>query len=413
MVLVNENFLNLQNSYLFSEIARKTREFIQLHPEALVIKLGIGDTTRPLPQSVIQAFHHGVDELADQKTFHGYGPEQGYAFLRDLIVENEYKARGIDIDPDEIFISDGSKCDTGNILDIFGKNIVAISDPSYPVYVDTNVMAGNAGMAADQGQYSDIVYLPCNQSNNFCPTIPDFHVDLIYLCSPNNPTGTVLNKSEMKSWVNYALREKAIILFDAAYERFITEDDIPHSIFEIPGARNVAIEFRSFSKTAGFTGTRCAFTVVPKSVKGYDLKQNTVPIHSLWNRRHCTKFNGVSYPVQKAAAAIYTDTGKKEVENIIKYYQKNAEIIRMGLKHAGLEFYGGINSPYIWVKSPQGQSSWELFDLFLEKLNIVGTPGSGFGPNGEGFFRLTAFGSTENTQEAMKRIQNYDFSLRK
>ncbi len=413
MVLVNENFLNLQNSYLFSEIARKTREFIALHPEVTVIKLGIGDATRPLPLSVIQAFHHGVDELADQKTFHGYGPEQGYAFLRDLIVENEYRARGIDIDPDEIFISDGSKCDTGNILDIFGKNIVAISDPSYPVYVDTNVMAGNAGIATDNGQYADIVYLPCNQSNNFCPAIPNFHVDLIYLCSPNNPTGAILNKVEMKNWVDYALREKAIILFDAAYERFIVEDDIPHSIFEIPGALKVAIEFRSFSKTAGFTGTRCAFTVVPKSLNAYDSKQNVIPIHPLWNRRHCTKFNGVSYLVQKAAAAIYTDIGKNEVENIIKYYQKNAEIIRKGLKQAGLEFFGGINSPYIWVKAPQGQSSWELFDLFLEKLNIVGTPGSGFGPNGEGFFRLTAFGSIENTQEAMKRIQNYNFGLEK
>ncbi len=411
MVLVNENFLTLQNNYLFSEIARKTREFIALHPDAPVIKLGIGDTTRPLSSSIIGAFHDAVDEMADPKTFHGYGPEQGYAFLRELIVEHDFKARGVDIDPDEIFISDGSKCDTGNILDIFGKNIIAISDPSYPVYVDTNVMAGNAGKATDHGQYADIVYLSCNESNQFSPEIPDFHVDLVYLCSPNNPTGTAMSRSEMQHWVDYALREKAIILFDAAYERFITEENIPHSIYEIPKAKQVAIEFRSFSKTAGFTGTRCAFTVVPKTLNGYDSKQNRIPIHPLWNRRHCTKFNGVSYPVQKAAAAIYSDTGKQEVQNIIKYYQKNAEVIRTGLQQVGLKFHGGVNSPYIWVKSPQGQSSWALFDLFLEKLNIVGTPGSGFGPNGEGYFRLTAFGSVENTQEAMDRIQNYDFGL--
>lgn len=410
MVLINDNYLKLQNNYLFSDIARKTRDFAATNPDASLIKLGIGDTTLPLPPTVIDAFHRAVDELANAKTYRGYGPEQGYAFLRDLIVEHEYHSRGVTIHPDEIFISDGSKCDTGNILDIFGSNTIAISDPSYPVYVDTNVMAGNAGVPTEHGLYSNIVYLPCNESNNFKPEIPRFHVDLIYLCSPNNPTGTALNYEEMKTWVDYALREKAIILFDAAYERFITEDQIPHSIYEIPDAQRVAIEFRSFSKTAGFTGTRCAFTVVPKELQGFDSNQNVCSIHALWNRRHCTKFNGVSYPVQKAITAIYTKKGSQEIQETIQYYQNNAKIIRKGLTTAGLEFHGGINSPYIWVKSPHGKSSWELFDLFLHQLHIIGTPGSGFGPNGEGYFRLTAFGSSVNTQRAIDRIQNYDFN---
>ncbi|UYP45330.1 LL-diaminopimelate aminotransferase [Candidatus Lokiarchaeum ossiferum] len=410
MVLVNENYLKLQKNYLFSDIARKTRDFIAANPKAPIIKLGIGDTTLPLPPTVIKAFHDAVDEMADATTFRGYGPEQGYAFLRELIVEHEYRTRGVSIQIDEIFISDGSKCDTGNILDIFGRNTIAISDPSYPVYVDTNVMAGNAGDPTNHGQYSNIVYLPCNESNLFKPEIPAFHVDLIYLCSPNNPTGTALNYGEMKSWVDYALRENAIILFDAAYERFITEDQIPHSIYEIPEAQKVAIEFRSFSKTAGFTGTRCAFTVVPKDLLGFDSNQKNFSIHALWNRRHCTKFNGVSYPVQKAIAAIYSQKGSEEILRNIQYYQHNAQIIRDGLNKAGLEFYGGINSPYIWVKSPQDKSSWELFDLFLHQMHIIGTPGSGFGPNGEGYFRLTAFGSQKDTQCAIERIQNYDFN---
>ncbi|WP_457558766.1 LL-diaminopimelate aminotransferase [Candidatus Harpocratesius sp.] len=410
MAKINENFLNLQNNYLFSEIAQRTQKYIESNPNAKIIKLGIGDTTLPLPPSIIQAFHQGVDEMARKETYHGYGPEQGYLFLRNLIAEKEYRLKGVQINPDEIFISDGSKCDTGNILDIFGKNIVAICDPSYPVYIDTNVMAGNAGNHLEQAQYSNIVYLPCNESNNFIPEIPDFHVDLIYLCSPNNPTGAVMRKKDLEKWIEYAIQEKAVIFFDAAYERFISEDDIPHSIFEIDNAKNVAIEFRSFSKTAGFTGVRCAYTVIPKNLQGYDSKQNAIPIHALWSRRQSTKFNGVSYPTQKAAAAVYSEKGSIEIKKLINYYKKNAEIIRLGLKQAGFRIFGGINSPYIWLKSLHGESSWELFDFFLEKLNIIGTPGSGFGPNGKGYFRLSAFGSRENTQEAINRIKKYFIS---
>ena len=409
MVRVNENYLKLQSRYLFSEIGKKTREFIAQNPEAPVIKLGIGDTTMPLSKSVIKAFHDAIDEMANSDTYKGYGPEQGHLFLRELISENDYKSRSIDISPDEIFVSDGSKCDTGNILDIFGKNTIAVSDPSYPVYVDTNVMVGNTGNVLENGQYEGLVYLPCTEESGFLPALPESHVDIIYLCSPNNPTGTAMKKEDLEKWVKYALENKSIILFDAAYERFISESDVPRSIYEIDGAKECAIEFRSFSKTAGFTGTRCAYTIIPKDLKGTDENGKEVNIHPLWNRRHGTKFNGVSYPVQKAAAAIYSPEGKKETDALVATYMENAKIIRDGLKEAGLNFFGGINSPYIWCKAPGGMSSWDFFDLLLSKLNIVGTPGSGFGPSGQGYFRLTSFGSKKNTIEAINRIKNYKF----
>lgn len=408
MARVNANYLKLQSRYLFSEIAKRTREYLENHPKAPVIKLGIGDTTQPLPASIIKAFHEGVDELAKRETYKGYGPEQGYDFLREAIVKNDFNTRGCKVESDEIFISDGSKCDTGNILDIFGANKIAISDPSYPVYVDTNVMAGNTGSVLKNGQYEGLVYLTGTPENGFFPLPPkNLQLDLIYLVSPNNPTGTAMGKNLLKQWVDYARDHKSIIFFDAAYERYITEPDIPHSIYEIPGAREVAIEFRSFSKTAGFTGVRCAFTVIPKELHGFDDGGQPVSINNLWNRRHTTKFNGVSYPVQKAATAVYSPEGKKEVDQIIVNYLKNAQIIREGFKKVNFISFGGINSPYIWVKTPNNLSSWGFFDVLLQKLNIVGTPGSGFGPSGEGFFRLTAFNNMEKTREAMDRIINY------
>ena len=406
MVLINENYTKLPGSYLFSEIARKVNEFKAANPTADVIRLGIGDVTKPLPKASIEAMHKAVDEMASAETFRGYGPEQGYDFLVNKIVENDYKAHGLDIQTDEVFVSDGSKSDTGNIGDILGTdNIVAITDPVYPVYIDTNVMAGRAGDLGTDGKWNKIVYLPCTAENNFVPALPKTKVDIIYLCYPNNPSGTTLTKSELKVWVDYALANKALILFDSAYEAYITEDDVPHSIYEIEGAKKVAIEFRSFSKTAGFTGTRCAYTVVPIDLMAYTSKGDEVSLNKLWNRRHTTKFNGVPYVIQRAAEACYSPEGKKQVKDTIEYYLNNAKIIREGLTEQGLKVYGGINSPYIWVKTPNGMSSWEFFDYLLNELNIVGTPGVGFGPSGEGYLRLTAFGTLENTKEAVKRLK--------
>lgn len=406
MVLINENYTKLPGSYLFSEIARKVNEFKIANPTADVIRLGIGDVTKPLPQASIDAMHKAVDEMASAETFRGYGPEQGYDFLVNKIVENDYKAHGLDIQTDEVFVSDGSKSDTGNIGDILGTdNIVAITDPVYPVYIDTNVMAGRAGDLGADGRWNKIVYLPCTAENNFVPQLPTTKVDIIYLCYPNNPSGTTLTKSELKVWVDYALENKALILFDSAYEAYITEDDVPHSIYEIEGAKKVAIEFRSFSKTAGFTGTRCAYTVVPKDLMAYTSKGEKVSLNKLWNRRHTTKFNGVPYIIQRAAEACYSPEGKKQVKDTIEYYLNNAKIIREGLTEQGLKVYGGINSPYIWVKTPNDMSSWEFFDYLLNELNVVGTPGVGFGPSGEGYLRLTAFGTLENTKEAVLRLK--------
>lgn len=406
MVLINENYTKLPGSYLFSEIARKVNEFKAANPTADVIRLGIGDVTKPLPKASIEAMHKAVDEMASADTFRGYGPEQGYDFLVNKIVENDYKAYGLDIQTDEVFVSDGSKSDTGNIGDILGTdNIVAITDPVYPVYIDTNVMAGRAGDLGTDGKWNKIVYLPCTAENNFVPELPKTKVDIIYLCYPNNPSGTTLTKSELKVWVDYALANKALILFDSAYEAYITEDDVPHSIYEIEGAKKVAIEFRSFSKTAGFTGTRCAYTIVPKDLMAYTSEGDEVSLNKLWNRRHTTKFNGVPYVIQRAAEACYSPEGKKQVKDTIEYYLNNARIIREGLTEQGLKVYGGINSPYIWVKTPNGMSSWEFFDYLLNELNIVGTPGVGFGPSGEGYLRLTAFGTLENTKEAVLRLK--------
>ncbi|WP_029904046.1 LL-diaminopimelate aminotransferase [Prevotella sp. 10(H)] len=407
MILINENYTKLPGSYLFSDIARKVNEFKTAHPDANIIRLGIGDVTKPLPQASIEAMHKAVDEMADAATFRGYGPEQGYDFLVNAIVQNDYKDYRLDISTDEVFVSDGSKSDTGNIGDILGlDNIVAITDPVYPVYVDTNVMVGRAGNLQDNGKWSKIVYLPCTAENDFVPSLPTDKVDIIYLCYPNNPTGTTLTKDQLKVWVDYAVENKALILFDSAYEAFITESDVPHSIYEIEGAKEVAIEFRSFSKTAGFTGTRCAYTVVPKTLMGYTKAGEKVSLNKLWNRRHTTKFNGVPYIIQRAAEACYSTEGKKQVKATIDYYLNNAKIIREGLAAQGLQVYGGVNSPYIWVKTPDRMTSWGFFDYLLNELNIVGTPGVGFGPSGEGYLRLTAFGTLDNTKEAVSRLKN-------
>lgn len=403
MIKINEDYLNLQDSYLFSTIAKKVADFQERNPDRKIIKLGIGDVTLPLIPKVVEAIHEGAEEMANKATFKGYGPEQGYDFLREKIVEWDYQKRGITIEKDEIFVSDGAKCDTANIQELFSKdNVIAITDPVYPVYLDTNVMAGRSGaFQQETGKFEKVVYMPVTAENNFEPELPKEEVDMIYLCLPNNPTGTVLTKEQLKKWVDYAKEHKAIILFDAAYEAFISEENIPHSIYEIEGAKEVAIEFKSFSKTAGFTGVRCAYTVIPKQ-----LKVGEVSIHKLWNRRQCTKFNGASFITQKAAEAVYTEEGQKQIKENIAYYRKNAEMIREGLKEAGYTVYGGINAPYIWLKVPETMTSWEFFDQLLEEKNIVGTPGSGFGPSGEGYFRLTAFGSRENTIEAMDRIRN-------
>ncbi len=407
MSYINENFMQLQESYLFSTIAKKVEKYTKENPNKTVIKLGIGDVTRPIVPECIKAMHKAVDEMGTQEGFRGYGPEQGYDFLRKAILENDYKSKGIDLEIDEIFVSDGAKCDTGNIVDIFSEdNRVAITDPVYPVYIDTNVMSGRSGrFNQEKGIYENIVYLPVSAENDFKPELPKEKVDMIYLCFPNNPTGTVLTKEELSKWVQYAKENKSIILYDSAYEAFITQENIPHSIYEIEGAKDVAIEFRSFSKTAGFTGIRCAYVVIPKTLKGYTKDGEEVSYNKLWNRRTCTKFNGTSYIVQRTAEAIYTKQGKKEIEENIKYYMENARIIREGLEEIGIKYYGGINAPYVWLKVPNNMSSWEFFDILLEKVNIVGTPGSGFGPHGEGYFRLTAFGTKENTIKAVERIK--------
>jgi LL-diaminopimelate aminotransferase len=407
MARINENYLKLQAGYLFPEIGRRVNEFVAANPGKKVIRMGIGDVTQPLAPSVVNAFHEGVDEMSKAETFKGYGPEQGYAFLREAISENDYKKRGVDIPANDIFISDGSKCDTGNIQEIFGhENKIAICDPVYPVYADTTVMSGKTGNIQSNGYYSGIIYMPCTSDNKFIPELPSETPDLIFLCFPNNPTGAVATREELKKWVDYALKNKSIILYDAAYEAFITDDTIPHTIYEIEGAKKVAIEFRSFSKTAGFTGTRCAFTVVPEELMAYDSNGNARPVKPLWNRRQTTKFNGVSYPVQKAAAATYTEEGKKEVAEIISYYLENARIMKESLARAGYEVFGGVNAPYIWVKTKNGMKSWEFFDKLLNEANVVGTPGSGFGPAGEGYFRFSAFADRASTIEAMERIIN-------
>ena len=407
MSYINENFLNLQDSYLFSTIAKKVAEYSKKNPEKEIIKLGIGDVTKPIVSACIEAMHKAVDEIGTSEGFKGYGPEQGYEFLRKAIAENDYKSRGVDINIDEIFVSDGAKCDCGNIVDIFAQdNKVAITDPVYPVYIDTNVMSGRSGKYDEKtGTYENIVYLPVTAENDFKPELPKEKVDMIYLCFPNNPTGTVLTKEDLTKWVNYAKENNSIILYDSAYEAFIEDDEIPHSIYEIEGAKNVAIEFKSYSKTAGFTGVRCAYVVIPKEVKGYTKSGDVVEYNKLWNRRTCTKFNGVSYIVQRAAEATYTPEGKAQIKQNIDYYKENAKIIKDGLEKAGFEVYGAINSPYIWLKVPEGMNSWEFFDKLLEEVNIVGTPGSGFGPHGEGYFRLTASGKKEDTIEAVERIK--------
>lgn len=399
---INENFLKIESSYLFSNIAKKVKAYSAANPEKEIIRLGIGDVTRPLAPACIEAMHKAVDEMANAETFQGYPPEYGQDFLLDAILENDYKARGIDLDKTEIFVSDGAKSDCGNIGDIFSlDNRVAVCDPVYPVYVDTNVMMGRAGDKTENG-WSNIVYMPCTAENHFLPALPKEHVDIIYLCFPNNPTGMTATKAELQKWVDYANREGAVILFDSAYEAFITEEDVPHSIYELDGAKQCAIEFRSFSKTAGFTGVRCGYTVVP-----HDLKFNGTELNAMWARRQATKFNGVSYITQCAAAACYTPEGKQQIRDIIAYYQKNAKTIYEGLRDCGFTVYGAVNSPYVWLKTPDNMKSWDFFDLLLEKIQVVGTPGEGFGPSGEGYFRLTAFGSAENTEKAVARIKDY------
>ena len=406
MSYINENFLKLQENYLFSTVAKKVAKYSKENPGKDIIKLGIGDVTRPIAPACIEAMNKAIKEIGTQEGFKGYGPEQGYEFLREAIIKNDYNARGVQLDLDEIFVSDGAKCDCGNIVDIFAKeNTVAITDPVYPVYLDTNVMSGRtADFDEKKGMYNGITYIKMNAENNFVPEIPKERIDLIYLCFPNNPTGTVLSKKELEKWITYAKRNDSIILYDAAYEAYITEEDVPHSIYEIEGAKDVAIEFKSFSKTAGFTGVRCAYVVIPKALKGKTREGKEVSINALWNRRVCTKFNGVSYVTQRAAEATFSVEGKKQIKENIKYYMENAKIIKEGLEKAGFTVYGGVNSPYIWLKVPEGKTSWEFFDYLLEELNIVGTPGSGFGPSGEGYFRLTAFGTREKTIEAIKRI---------
>ncbi len=405
MVRINENYLKLKAGYLFPEIARRVNAFVDANPDAPIIKLGIGDVTEPLPAACRDAMIAAVHEMGDRASFKGYGPEQGYAWLREAIAAHDFQARGCNIDASEIFISDGSKCDTGNILDILGAdNTIAVTDPVYPVYVDTNVMAGHTGPADDSGKYGGLVYLPISADNDFTAAIPTETVDLIYLCFPNNPTGATATKEHLQAWVNYARDRGSLILFDAAYEAFITDPSLPHSIYEIDGARDCAIEFRSFSKNAGFTGTRCALTVVPKSLKAQAADGSEVSLWQLWNRRQSTKFNGVSYIIQRGAAAVYTDAGQAQVRELIAFYLENARIIREKLGEAGLTVYGGVNAPYVWVKTPDGLSSWDFFDQLLQSCSVVGTPGSGFGAAGEGYFRISAFNSRANVEEATRRI---------
>ena len=406
MAQINDNYLKLKAGYLFPEIGRRVRAFAAANPEAKVIRLGIGDVTQPLTPAVLKAFHAAVDDLGSENSFMGYGPEQGYDFLINAIIEKSYNPLGVELKTTEMFISDGSKCDCANILDIFAlDNTVAIGDPVYPVYNDTNVMIGRTGEADEKGYYKGLVYLPCTEENGFFPAYPTEKVDMIYLCFPNNPTGAVATKEQLKGWVDYALANNSVILFDAAYEAFITDPAIPHSIYEIEGAKKCAIEFRSFSKTAGFTGVRCGLVVVPEELEGTTSAGEKYSFNKLWLRRQTTKFNGASYPVQRAAAAVYTEEGWQETKANIDYYMENARIIREGLSEAGLTVYGGVNGPYIWLKTPVGLTSWDFFDKLLNECNVVGTPGSGFGPSGEGYFRLSAFGNRDNVIEAVARIK--------
>jgi LL-diaminopimelate aminotransferase len=405
MTRINDHYLKLKAGYLFPEIARRVNAFAEANPDAKLIKLGIGDVTEPLPEACRTAMIRAVNEMGKHETFKGYGPEQGYAWLREAIAEHDFKARGCDVDADEIFVSDGSKCDSGNILDILGPgNTIAVGDPVYPVYVDTNVMQGNTGEADDEGRYAGLVYLPMTAENDFEPALPDQPVDVIYLCYPNNPTGATASKAALKRWVDYANQHDALILFDAAYHAFITDPDVPHSIYEIDGARTCAIEFRSFSKNAGFTGTRCGLTVVPRELTGKTADGAEVPLHQLWNRRQSTKFNGVSYIVQRGAEAVYSEDGRGQVQRLVSFYMDNARLIRKGLTDAGMQVYGGVNAPYVWVRTPEGLSSWDFFDQLLHDTHVVGTPGSGFGAAGEGYFRISAFNSRENVEEALGRI---------
>ena len=402
MAKINNDYCKLRGSYLFSDIARRVREFEAANCDAKIIRLGIGDVTRPLPAKVIEALHSAVDEMAKQETFRGYAPDLGYDFLRKAIADNDYRARGCDIADDEIFVSDGAKSDSGNIQEIFAKdNVIAVTDPVYPVYVDSNVMAGRTGVFDEAlGQWSDVVYMPCTKENNFVPEFPKRHVDIIYLCFPNNPTGTTINKAQLQEWVDYANKEGSVIIYDAAYEAYISEDDVPHSIYECQGAKTCAIELHSFSKNAGFTGLRLGYTVVP-----HDLVVEGVKLRDLWARRHGTKYNGAPYIVQRAGEAVYSEEGKAQVKELIEYYMRNARYIGEGLKSMGYEIFGGVNSPYIWLKTPEGEDSWSFFDRLLHKAQVVGTPGVGFGPHGEGYFRLTAFGDYEKTKEAVDRIR--------
>ncbi len=411
MAYLNENYLKLQAGYLFPEIARRVREFCEAHPEAAtqLIRCGIGDVTEPLPPAAVAAMRRAVDEQSVRETFHGYGPEQGYDFLRSAIAQHDYRERNMEVADDEIFVSDGSKCDCGYILDILGhQNRIAITDPVYPVYVDTNVMAGHTGFVQPDGRYEGITYLPCTAATNFVPEPPAEHVDLVYLCFPNNPTGAVASRDQLTAWVAYARQHEAILLFDAAYEAYISQPDIPHSIFEIEGARECAIEFRSFSKTGGFTGVRCGFTVMPKSLLARTADGRRLPLHPLWHRRWSTKSNSVSYPVQRAAEGLYTVEGRAQAAALIKHYLGNAALLRAAVSAAGMQVYGGVNAPYIWVKTPNGLTSWQTFDCMLHQLNVVITPGSGFGSQGEGYFRISAFNSRSNAEEVARRIQHLD-----
>ncbi len=408
MALVNEHFLKLPDNYLFADIAKKVNAFKATHPHADVISLGIGDVTRPLCPAVVEAMHRATDEMAAGATFRGYGPEQGYGFLREAILKNDFLPRGIHLDTNEIFINDGAKSDTGNIQELVRwDNSIGVTDPIYPVYIDSNVMIGRAGLKGDDGKWSNVVYMPCTAGNNFVPQLPDRRVDIIYLCYPNNPTGTVLPKDELKKWVNYALKNDTLIFFDAAYEAYIQSPGIPHSIYEIKGARKVAVEFHSYSKTAGFTGIRCGYTVVPKELTAAALDGERIPLNPLWNRRQCTKFNGTSYISQRAAEATYTPEGKAQVKEAVDYYMRNAGTIRATLRSLGLDVYGGVDAPYLWVKTPGGMGSWRFFEQMLYDAHVVCTPGVGFGPSGEGYVRLTAFGSEDDCAEAMARITKW------
>lgn len=407
MALVNENFLKLPQNYLFSDIAKKVNGFKIAHPKANIIRLGIGDVTLPLAPAVIEAMHKATDELADKKTFRGYGPEHGYDFLQEAIIKNDFAPRGIHLEPNEIFINDGAKSDTGNIGDILGlDNSIGVTDPIYPVYIDSNAMCGRAGDLTD-GKWTNIVYMPCTKENNFVPQIPDKRVDIIYLCYPNNPTGTVITKAELKKWVDYALKNDTIIMYDAAYEAYIQNPEIPHSIYEIRGAKKVAIEFHSYSKTAGFTGVRCGYTVVPNELTATTIDGKRIPLNQLWNRRQCTKFNGTSYITQRGAEATYSAEGKKQVKETIDYYMTNAKIMRESLSSIGLNVYGGTDAPYIWLETPNNMPSWKFFESMLYQANVVSTPGVGFGPSGEGYLRLTAFGNREDSEEAMARLKKW------